>query len=244
VTGIARKERLTIPSAARSAVRRGPDLDPADAVLIVDRHVNVDYQNTDRPRLKGWDEVMKLAEALDGPVKTAYLLSARAGLRLAEVVVLTWGDVDLEGRQIRVSKQIASGGDEPTRSDVPRTVPIVEVLAKHLHSIRPIPRADNALVCPPPRRKKKNGTRGAYRGTHLGEKSIRAALARAFRATGIAPADFYDYGRHTFASLVALGGAPAWRLREVLGHADIERTLQYVSLRGPPTGAQPAALGA
>jgi integrase len=112
-------------------------------------------------------------------------------------------------------------GDEgPTRSDVPRTVPIAAVLATHLAAIRPTPRADNALVCPPQRRKKKNGTRGAYRGTHLGEESIRAAMARACRATGIPPADFYDYGRHTFAALVALGGAPAWRLREVLGHAD------------------------
>jgi len=187
---------------------------------------------------------MRLADALDGPVKTAYLLSGRAGLRPAEAVALTWGDVDLESRQIRVSKQLVAGDDAPTRSDVPRTVPIVEVLARHLAAIRPVPRADNALVCPPPRRKKKNGTRGAYRGTFLGEKSIRAALARAFRATGIPPADFYDYGRHTFASLAALGGAPAWRLREVLGHADIERTLQYVSLRdAPSTGAEPAVLG-
>ena len=167
---------------------------------------------------------MKLAEALDGSVKTAYLLSARAGLRPAEAVALTWGDVDLEGRQIRVSKQIASGDDGLARSDIPRTVPIVEVLARHLAAIRPIPRADNALVCPPPRRTKKNETRSANRGTHLGEKSIRAALARAFKATGIPPADFYDYGRHTFASLAAQGGAPAWRLREVLGHSDIERT--------------------
>ena len=203
----------------------------------------MEYRNTNRPRLKSWDEVMRLAEALDGPVKTAYLLSARAGLRPAEAVALTWGDVDLESRQIRVSKQIVSGDDGPTRSDVPRTVPIAEVLAKHLAAVKPIPRADNALVCPPPRRKKKNGTRGAYRGTHLGETSIRAALARAYRATGIPPADFYDYGRHTFASLAALGGAPAWRLREVLGHADIERTLEYVSLRDPPaTSAAPASL--
>jgi integrase len=207
--------------------------------------VNVEYHNTNRPRLKSWDEVMNLAEALDGSVKTAYLLSARAGLRPAEAVALTWGDVDLEGRQIRVSRKIDPGTDELTRSDVPRTVPIVQVLAKHLAAIRPIPRADNALVCPPLRRKKSNGTRGAYRGTHLGEKSIRAALARAFRATGIPPADFYDYGRHTFASLAALGGAPAWRLREVLGHADIERTLQYLSLRdAPPVGSELAALGA
>jgi integrase len=210
--------------------------------------VNVEYHNTNRPRLKSWDEVMKLADALDGAVKTAYLLSGRAGLRPAEAMALTWGDVDLEFRQIRVSKQIVAGDDGPTKSDVPRTVPIVELLARHLAAIRPVPRADNALVCPPPRRnsnkKKKDGTRGAYRGAYLGEKSIRAALARAFRATGIPPADFYDYGRHTFASLAALGGAPAWRLREVLGHADIERTLQYVSLRDPaPAGAEPAALG-
>jgi integrase len=188
----------------------------------------VEYEDMNRPRLQSWDEVMKLAEALEGPVKTAYLLSARAGLRPAEVVALTWGDVDLEFRQIRVSKQLVAGDDGPTRCDAPRTVPIVDLLAKHLAPLRPVPRADNALVCPPTRRKKKNGTRGAFRGTHLGEKSIRAALARAFRATGIPPADFYDYGRHTFASLAALGGAPAWRLREVLGHADVERTLQYV----------------
>lgn len=198
-----------------------------------------------RPRLNSWDQVMKLAEALDGSVKTAYLLSARAGLRPTEAVALTWGDVDLEGRQIRVSKQIVSGDGRLTRSDAPRTVPLVEVLARHLAAIRPIPCADNALVCLPLRRKKKNGTRGAYRGTHLGEKSIRAALARAFRATGIPPADFYDYGRHTFASLVALGGAPAWRLCEVLGHADIQQTQQYISLRDPPPAdPEPAALGA
>ena len=186
----------------------------------------MDGNNTDRPRLKSWDEVMKLAEALDGSVKTAYLLCARAGLRPAEAVALTWGDVDLESRQIRVSKRIASDNDGLTKSDVPRMVPIAEVLAKHLAAIRPVPRADNALVCPPPRRKKNNGTRGAYAGTHLREMSIRAALARAFRTTRIPPGEFYDYGRHTFASLVALGGAPAWRLREVLGQADIEQTLQ------------------
>lgn len=218
-----------------------PDLAPAPIVVNVCRRVKVEYLNTDRPRLKSWDEVMKLAESLDGPVKTAYLLSARAGLRPAEAVALTWGDIDLESRQIRVSKQLVSGDDGPTRSDVPRTVPIAEVLARHLAAIKPVPRADNALVCPPPRRKKKNGTRGAYRGTYLGEKSIRAALARAFKATGIPPADFYDYGRHTFASLAALGGAPAWRLQEVLGHADIAETLQYVSLRDPPSSVGESA---
>ena len=91
------------------------------------------------------------------------------------------------------------------------------------------------------RRRTGHGARSA--GRTWARRRIRAALARAYKATGIPPADFYDYGRHTFASLAALGGAPAWRLREVLGHADIERTLEYVSLRdAPPTGAPPASL--
>ncbi len=210
--------------------------------------MDVEYLNTERPRLKSWDEVMRLADALSGSVKTAYLLSARAGLRPGETVALTWGDVDLEAREITISKQIRRGDETPTRADVVRKVPIVEALVKHLASIKPTPRADNALVCPPPRRKKRNGTLGRYRGTHLGPQSIRATLARAFKATGIEPGDFYDYGRHTFASLVALGGAPAWRLCEVLGHVNIDRTLRYVSLRDPPptdaTGPGPTALGA
>jgi integrase len=208
--------------------------------------VDVEYLNTERPRLKSWDEVMKLADALSGSVKTAYLLSARAGLRPGETVALTWSDVDLDAREITVSKQIRPGDEAPTRADVVRKVPIAEALARHLASIKPTPRADNALVCPPPRRKKKNGTLGRYRGTHLGPQSIRAALARAFKATGIEPGEFYDYGRHTFAALVALAGAPAWRLREVLGHVDIDRTLRYVSLRDPPpagtTRPEPAAV--
>ena len=230
------------------SVQRRPGLDRVIRVLIVGSRVDVEYLNTERPRLKSWDEVMRLADALSGSVKTAYLLSARAGLRPGETVALTWGDVDLEAREITVSKQIRRGEETPTRADVVRKVPIVEALVKHLAAIKPTPRADNALVCPPPRRKRRNGTLGRYRGTHLGPQSIRAALARAFKATGIEPAEFYDYGRHTFASLVALGGAPAWRLREVLGHVNIDRTLRYVSLRDPPPTAAadpgPTALGA
>jgi len=204
--------------------------------------VNAEHLNPDRPRLSSWDEVMKLADALHGSVKTAYLLSARAGLRPGETVALKWGDVDLEARQITVPRRVPWSEVGPTIVVVARKVPIVEPLARHLSAIRPIPRMDNALVCPPSRRKKKNAS-GPHTAMHLAPNTIHAELARAFKTTGIAPGDFYDYGRHTFASLAALGGAPAWRLQQVLGHAAIERTLQYVSLREPqPTGAGPAPL--
>ena len=186
---------------------------------------------------------MKLADALHGAVKSAYLLSARAGLRPGEAVALKWGDVDLEARQITVSRHVPWGEEGPMIVVVARKVPIVEPLARHLSSVRPSPRMDNALVCAPPRRKKKNATSGPHSATYLAPNTIRAELARAFKATGIAPGDFYDYGRHTFASLAALGGAPAWRLQEVLGDAGIDRALEYVSLRQQqPMGVAPAAV--
>jgi len=203
---------------------------------MVSIRVSAEQYMPDRPRLMSWDEVMKLAEALQGSVKTAYLLSARAGLRPGETVELRWGDVDLESRQITVSRHVPWGEEGPTIVAVARKVPIVEALARHLSSIRPTPRMDAGLVCPPPRRKKKNGMPGATIGARLGPNTIRAGLARAFKATGIAPGDFYDYGRHTFASLAALGGAPAWRLQEVLGHAGLEGE--------PRASGEPAALGA
>jgi len=165
---------------------------------------------------------MTLAEALRGTVKTAYLLSARAGLRPGETVALKWGDIDLDTRQITVSRHVPWTEQGPMIVMVARKVPIVEPLARHLSSVRPTPRMDNGLVCPPPRRKKKNGTSGAHGETYLAPNTIRAELARGFKATGIAPGDFYDYGRHTFACLAALGGAPAWRLQQVLGHAGID----------------------
>ena len=75
--------------------------------------MNAEPCNTDRPRLKSWDEVMKLADALHGAVKSAYLLSARAGLRPGEAVALKWGDVDLEARQITVSRHVPWGEEGP-----------------------------------------------------------------------------------------------------------------------------------
>jgi len=69
-------------------------------------------------------------------------------------------------------------------------------------------------------------------------------LAAAFEATGIEPGTLYEYRRHTFGSLAELGGISTWRLKEIMGHADISTTERYVSLAGQAlTGQELAALG-
>jgi integrase len=196
------------------------------------------------PYLKSWIEVMRLHAAIkhvDPVVARAYLISARAGLRPGEVVALQWDDIDLEAGRIRVERQVRHGKLGPTKSGKARTVPIAGELLEAL-------RADvklKGLVCPPPHRVKKNGTEGKAWGQYLGPKSIGPALEAAFKATGNRPATLYAYGRHTAASLMALGGMPAFRLQEILGHADIKTTLRYVSLRDQAlTPAELAAMGA
>lgn len=205
-----------------------------------------------QPYLKSWDDVMRLYRALAQPYGIAYLISARAGLRPGEVLGLQWGDVDLEACTLQVERQVRSGKLGPTKSGKPRTVPIVSVLAKELKTwkestdkrLAPGKIRPTNLVCPPPSRVKKNGRRGATYGTYLGPKSLVDALATAFEETKIKPASFYEYGRHTFGSLSALGGLSTWRLQGIMGHADIKTTLRYVSLVGQQlTGAELIALG-
>jgi len=202
------------------------------------------------PYLKSWADVMRLYRALqeiDATVAMAYLISARAGLRPGEVVALRWSDVDLEARQLRVQRQVRSGKEGPPKSGKGREVPIGETLAAELSAWRggkATAEATDDLVCPPPARVKKNGTLGARWGKFLGPKAIAEAMDTAFTKTGIKPATFYAYGRHTFASLAALGGIPPWRLQAIMGHSDIKTTLRYVSLRDQAlTETELAALG-
>jgi integrase len=240
-------EELTEANPARAALR-----DPATKRLLKSKH-----EGEEAPYLRSRGEVDKLHKALtkiDGSVAIAYYVSALAGLRPGEVVALRWGSVDLAAKTIKVSTQARKGYEGPTKSGKARTVPIVpqlgEALAKWsaegVGESRGVGATD--LVCPPPppNRRLQTGKRpGSKWGRYLGRVQIKDALAAAFEATGIKPGTLYEYGRHTFGSLAALGGISTWRLKEIMGHSDISTTERYVSLVGQNlTDKELVALGA
>jgi integrase len=204
------------------------------------------YDGKAAPYLKSWDQVMRLYKALAAPVAILYLVSARAGLRPGEVVALRWNDIDLNAKTITVARSVRAGEEGPTKSGKTRTVPIVDVLAKELAAWKkrgPFI-GDNDLVCPPPVRKRRDGSAGSRVGVHLGPKSINRAMEAAFKTNKIPHATLYAYGRHTYGSLAGLGGISAWRLQEIMGHADIKTTQRYVSLKDQAlTSAELRALG-
>lgn len=243
----ANNEEMTEANPARAALRN-----PATKSLLRSQH-----KGQFAPYLKSRADVDKLHKALkkiDGSVAVAYYISALAGLRPGEVVALRWGSVDLKACTIVVERQARKGYEGPTKSGEARTVPVVprlvEALAAWLAAgvtdSRGVGSAD--LVCPPPppNRRLQTGTRpGSKWGRYLGRVQIKDALASAFEATGIEPGTLYEYGRHTFGSLAALGGISTWRLKEIMGHADISTTERYVSLAGQKlTAKELVALGA
>lgn len=242
-----KKEPVSGPTAHRAltllssfyAWAVGEELTTINPVRVALRDKNTkrllasEHSKEDIPTLDSWEQVDQLYRALQPPVSIAYLLCARAGLRPGEAIGLQWGDVDLKKGVLRVGRQVRFGKVGTPKSGKPRPVPLSPFLAAELASWRErnVTAAATDLVCPPPRRRRKNGTLATPIGRYLGDKSIEQGLAAAFTQTGIKPATLYAYGRHTFGTLAALGGLPAWRLQEVMGHADIKTTLRYVSLR-------------
>lgn len=232
-------EGLVTGNPAREALRH-PD---------VKRLVRSKYDKDSRPYLASWAEVDRLYAAIrevDPTVAIYYLIGARAGLRPGEVLALRWSDIDLEGKIIRVERQVRSGKLGPTKGRKARTVPVGKTLARELSSwAEERVTGEDSLVCPPPRRLRKDGKLGKAFGQYLGPKSIVPAMRAAFEATGIEPADVYDYGRRTFGSIMGLDpNVSVWRLQELMGHANVATTQRYVALRERALApAEVAALG-
>ena len=83
---------------------------PADAVSL-------QRKPDKKPKAFTQEEVEKLAEEATGELSSIIIVAAYTGLRLSKVTGLTWEDVDLERKEVSVSR---------TKSGKDRTVPLPE----------------------------------------------------------------------------------------------------------------------
>jgi integrase len=129
---------------------------------------------------------------VDFQVKTA----VQTGARKAEVLGLTWGDVDVPGRTLRIERQLDRGGRrvalKTKRSE--RTVAIPSALAARFAERRlaTAPEPD-ALVF------------ARLDGTPYSHSGADRALATALRRAGMEHASWHDL-RHTHVSLLFAAG--------------------------------------
>jgi len=143
------------------------------------------------------------------------------GLRIGELLGLTWRDIDFAAGRLRVRYQIANGERvEPKTAQARRDVVLMPALAELLRSHRLAARqcADSDFVF------------GSATGTPLNANNARRrGLRPAADAAGLNVPDlprvcFHDC-RHSFASLLISQGADVVFVSRQLGHANPSITL-------------------
>jgi len=184
------------------------------------------------PYIEKLADVERLAAALHEPVRTAFAVGVLAGLRTGEIRALHWDRVNLDRRQLIVSKAVGSDGKiGPTKNTETRVLPMAPELLAVLRA-RKLATGGKGLVIP-----------SAYLGRRCGPKRIaartirsqtlNAAVRAALQGLGLERdgLDFYRATRHTYASHYTLGGGSLDHLSALLGHASAEVTLRYAHLR-------------
>lgn len=161
-----------------------------------------------------FEEADRLLAALDGEERTMALVALRTGLRFGELLGLRWQDADLVAGRLRVAQAFVRKAIVSTKSGKPREVPLGDevkaALKAHRHLRGPL------VFC------EMDGTgRDTYRA--------RWSLKRACRRAGLREIGWHAL-RHTFASHLAMRGAPLKSIQEMLGHATIQMTMRYAHL--------------
>ena len=157
-------------------------------------------ENNRRDRVLSLDEERRIFEHARDPHDLVIMMALDTGMRLGEIMSLTWSRVNMDDGIIAIEAR-------KTKSGAPRIVPIPFRLMERLKSEGP-----------------QKGAVIKWAGKPM--KSPRTAFERILRLTGIKDLHFHDL-RHTYSSRLAAGGVRVELMRDALGHSDIKMTNRY-----------------
>jgi integrase len=193
----------------------GEDLPPWGELLLPEA--------AERVRELSIDEENRLFAALREDFHPMVDFALRTGIRLANVIGLTWSQVDYDANVIRLRLKSRQPGGKP--HTVPLTRELKLFLAQQCKGHHPI--YVFTFVCQTPRRgAKAKGER--YPFSHSGwRRPWKAAL----KAAGVSDFRFHDT-RHTAASRVLRTCGNLKVVQHLLGHSDIATTARYAHING------------
>jgi integrase len=145
-----------------------------------------------------------------------YRVAAYTGLRMGELLVLRWEDIDLDARRMIVHRAVSANVEGPTKSWQARVVALADPAAMAL--ARVASRGDYTA-------------RGDYifcsrLGRRLDGSALRRRYGRATQAAGLRRLTFHSL-RHAAGSLVARE-ASAHFVQAFLGHSRLSTTERYL----------------
>ena len=191
-----------------------------DAPRVAHRDVNV---------LSPEEALRLVTAARDDPLEALWVLALSTGLRRGELLGLSWSDIDLERRQLRVTKalqRVAGKGlvlaetkTRRGRRTIVLPVGTVEALRRH----RTLQAEDRRIAGSAWRQSDFVFT--SARGTPVdGDNLISRPFARLLERCELPPMRFHDL-RHSCASLLLAQGVAPRVVMETLGHSRIAVTL-------------------
>ncbi len=149
-----------------------------------------------------------------------FLCALRTGMRLGELLGLQWGDVDWNGKFIRVSRSYKLGRLTPTKTGKVRRVDMSNQLLETLKALQ-VDRKREALA---------SGAGEVIStifhrdGKPMEQNQIRRVFKRLLVKAGLREIRLHDT-RHTFASLLLSDGASPVYVKEQLGDSSIQMTV-------------------
>lgn len=160
-----------------------------------------------RPRVRYLTraEYRRLLAAAAPHLKPILETAALTGMRAEEILSLTWPQVDLDRREITLTR---------TKTGAPRVVPLS--------------REAVAVFVTTPRHMR---SRWVFHDPLTGDRyrKVKTGFHGACRRAGIEEFRFHDL-RHTFASWAVQSGMDLYRLSRILGHATTQMTQRYAHL--------------
>jgi integrase len=148
------------------------------------------------------------------------LCALRTGLRQGELLGLRWSDIDFAGRFIHVRQNRVHGVTTTPKNHQVRRVDMSTQLALELKALRRRERARclaESVDMP-------TMVFASKTGGYLDVGNVRRAFYRILTAAGLRHIRFHDL-RHTFASLLIQQGESLAYVRDQMGHASIQITV-------------------
>lgn len=152
--------------------------------------------------------------------KMAVLLCLFTGLRLGELCTLKWSDIDFENKTLSVKRTVQRLYVEGCRTKTA----LVETEPKSEHARREIPLQDTVIKLLANFENNKNYIFGG--GKPLDTRTMQNHYKKILAEAGVSYKNFHTL-RHTYATNCIESGVDVKALSEMLGHSDVQITLNY-----------------
>jgi len=167
--------------------------------------VSLEKGVTKRDRWLMEDEEARLLDACPSWLRELVVFALHSGMRLGEILSLTWNGVDLFRKTATVFE--SKNGER-------RTVPLNQTVMALLTEKAKVRHIKTALVFP------------SLAGTRLDPNHLRRALRPAMAKAGVVNCHFHDL-RHTFATRLVQAGVDLYKVQRLLGHKSPLMTQRY-----------------